>query len=41
MFNLEVGVLVIVVAALCGNLMVAFQMRDRLQGILDELKNKK
>jgi hypothetical protein len=33
--------LVIVVAALCGNLLVSFQMRDRLEGILNELKKGK
>lgn len=32
--------LIVVVAALAGNLMVNFQMRDRLQGILDEMKKK-
>ena len=32
--------LIVVVAALCGNLIVNFQARDRLQGILDEMKKK-
>lgn len=37
----EYILLIVAVAALCGNLLVSYQMRDRLEGILKEMQQKK